>query len=54
VEKNWEKAWEQNYVTDRKWWTLLISPDFSPWLRDKIWEGPGDEAIIYKYDVIII
>ena len=20
------------------------SPDFSPWLRDKIWEGPGDEA----------
>ena len=20
------------------------SPDFSPWLRDKIWKGPGDEA----------
>ena len=19
--ENWEKAWEQNYVTDRKWWT---------------------------------
>ena len=20
------------------------TPDFSPWLRDKIWVGPGDEA----------
>ena len=20
------------------------SPDFSPWLQDKIWEWPGDEA----------
>ena len=24
VEKNWEKAWDQNYVTDRKWWTRLV------------------------------
>ena len=24
VEKNWEKAWDQNYVTDRKWWTWLV------------------------------
>ena len=23
VEKNREKAWDQNYVTDRKWWTWL-------------------------------
>ena len=21
-----------------------VSPDFSPWLRDKIWEWPGDES----------
>ena len=21
VEKNWEKAWDQYYVMDRKWWT---------------------------------
>ena len=25
------------------------SPDFSPRLRDKIWEWPGDEAIISAY-----
>ena len=24
VEKNREKAWDQNYVTDRKWWTRLV------------------------------
>ena len=24
VEKNREKAWYQYYVTDRKWWTLLV------------------------------
>ena len=24
VEKNWEEAWNQNYVTDRKWWTQLV------------------------------
>ena len=33
---------------DRKWWTWLVrnvdSPNFSPRLRDKIWEWPGDEA----------
>ena len=69
VEKNREKAWDQNYVTDRKWWTRLVrnvtrfvltestvsgpwrsfdprpSPDFSPRLRDKIWEWPGNEAM---------
>ena len=22
--KNWEKAWDQNYVMNRKWWTLLV------------------------------
>ena len=28
----------------------LFLPDFSPWLRDKIWVGPGDEAmVIYMY-----
>ena len=60
--------WDQNCVTDRKWWTRLVrnvdsvctnrvhyfrsvtyfdprpSPDFSPRLRDKIWEWPGNEA----------
>ena len=24
VEKNREKAWEQNYVTDQKWWTRSV------------------------------
>ena len=24
MEKNREKAWEQNYVMDRKWWTRLV------------------------------
>jgi len=24
MEKNREKAWEQNYVMDRKWWTQLV------------------------------
>ena len=24
VEKNWEKAWDQNYVMDRKWWTQSV------------------------------
>ena len=74
MEINREKAWDQKYVTDWKWWTQLVSnvdsvrtnrvhhfrfiltestisgprrsfdprpsPDFSPWLRDKIreWE----------------
>ena len=23
-EKSWEKAWDQNYVTDWKWWTQLV------------------------------
>ena len=22
--ENWEKAWDQNYVTDQKWWTRLV------------------------------
>ena len=22
--ENREKAWDQNYVTDQKWWTLLV------------------------------
>jgi len=42
VEKNQEKAWDQNYVTDRKWWTRLS-------LQDKIWEWPGDEAMMYMH-----
>ena len=24
MEKNREKAWDQNYVIDRKWWTWLV------------------------------
>jgi len=65
MEKNWEKAWDQNYVTDRKWWTRFVltestisglwhsfdprpSPDFSPRLRDKISEWPGDEATVWR------
>ena len=24
MEKNREKAWDQNYVTDQKWWTRLV------------------------------
>ena len=24
MEKNQEKAWDQNYVTDRKWWTRFV------------------------------
>ena len=24
VEKNPEKAWDQNYITDRKWWTQYV------------------------------
>jgi len=24
MEKNREKAWDQNYVMDRKWWTRLV------------------------------
>jgi len=24
MEKNREKAWDQSYVTDRKWWTRLV------------------------------
>ena len=24
MEKNREKTWDQNYVTDRKWWTRLV------------------------------
>ena len=24
MEKNQEKAWDQYYVTDRKWWTRLV------------------------------
>ena len=24
VEKNQKKAWDQNYVTDQKWWTWLV------------------------------
>ena len=24
VEKNREKAWDQNYITDWKWWTRLV------------------------------
>ena len=22
--ENWEKAWDQNYVMDRKWWTRFV------------------------------
>ena len=34
MEKNREKAWEQSYVTDRKWWTRFVlteSTISSPW-----------------------
>ena len=27
LEKNWEKAWDQNYATDRKWWTRLVQTE---------------------------
>ena len=27
LEKNWEKAWDQNYVTDRQWWTRLVQTE---------------------------
>ena len=27
VEKNREKAWDQNYVTKRKWWTPLVQTE---------------------------
>jgi len=27
VEKNWEKAWDHCYVTDRKWWTRLVQTE---------------------------
>ena len=27
VEKNREKAWDQNYVTNRKWWTQLVQTE---------------------------
>ena len=27
VVKNREKAWEQNYVMDRKWWTQLVQTE---------------------------
>ena len=25
--KNWEKAWDQNYVMDWKWWTRLVQTE---------------------------
>ena len=34
VEKSWEKAWNQNYVTNRKWWTQLVrNVDWKWWTR---------------------
>ena len=59
VEKNWEKAWDHYLVTELSPHFVLNestisglwrsnhprpSPNFSPWLRDKIWEWPGNEA----------
>ena len=44
MEKNQEKAWDHCYVTGQKWWTRPPSPDFSPRLRDKIWEWPRDKS----------
>ena len=43
MEKNWEKTWDQNYVTDRKWWTrfVLTEPTISsPDLGSKLHHGP--------------
>ena len=31
VEKNWEKAWYQYYVTGQKWWIRLVR---NAWFRD--------------------
>ena len=27
MEKNQEKVWDQNYITDRKWWTRLVQTE---------------------------
>ena len=45
VEKNREKAWDQNYVTDQKWWTRLVQTE-STLLRGA-WEGPGNKATTF-------
>ena len=53
VEKNREKAWDQNYTKQCHGPEMVDvvlrslrrpSPDFSPRLCDTIWEWPGDEA----------
>ena len=45
VEKNQEKAWDQNYITDQKWWTRLVQTE-STLLRGA-WEGPGNKATTF-------
>ena len=47
VEKNQEKAWDQNYVTDQKWWTRLVQTESTLHVLRGAWEGPGDEATTF-------
>ena len=39
--KNREKAWDQNYVTDRKWWTRLVRNVDT---EAEIWGGGGGQG----------
>ena len=57
-----EKPWEHCYVVHRTESTVSgpwrsnvprPSPDFSPRLRDKIWEWPGDEAMLTQVHPVL-